>query len=166
MLDNNGVVIRNSSGEKVIRKVIVTSSGSFLEGEALVKKLKSLAKYIDPTQRKERLQKVQDHHSIYQLLPANPGDTRVTIMTKMFQQCIFYYHGLKLFRYKTKSELDECYSPNPKHDDKFFVSIFDTIFKRELQAMQQMDAITFQLASYDNNESQMNRVMASLVIFL
>ena len=57
MLDNNGVVIRNSSGEKVIRKVIVTSSGSFLEGEALVKKLKSLAKYIDPTQRKERLRR-------------------------------------------------------------------------------------------------------------
>ena len=36
MLDDNGVVIRNSSGKKVIRKVIVTPGGSFIEGEALV----------------------------------------------------------------------------------------------------------------------------------
>ena len=31
MLDDNGVVISNSSGKKVIRKVIVTPGGSFLE---------------------------------------------------------------------------------------------------------------------------------------
>ena len=37
------MVIRNSSGKKVICKVIVTPDGSFLEGEALVKKLKALA---------------------------------------------------------------------------------------------------------------------------
>ena len=43
MLDDNGVVVRNSGGKKVIRKVIVTPGGSFLEGESLVKKLKSLA---------------------------------------------------------------------------------------------------------------------------
>ena len=29
-----------------------------------------------------------------------------------------------------------------------------------------MEAITFQLASYANNKSQMNRVMASWIIFL
>ena len=33
MLDKNGVIILNSSGKKVIRKVIVTPGGSFLEGE-------------------------------------------------------------------------------------------------------------------------------------
>ena len=44
MIDENGVVIRNSSGKKVTRKVIVTSGGSFLEGEYLVKKFKALAK--------------------------------------------------------------------------------------------------------------------------
>ena len=32
MLDENGVVIRNSSGNKVTRKFIVTPGGSFLEG--------------------------------------------------------------------------------------------------------------------------------------
>ena len=32
--------------------------------------------------------------------------------------------------------------------------------------MQKMEAITFQLSSYANNEAQMNRVMASWVIFL
>ena len=47
MLDKNGVVIRNSSGKKVIRKVIVTPGGSFLEGESLVSKFKALANYID-----------------------------------------------------------------------------------------------------------------------
>ena len=52
MLDKNGVVIRNSSGKKVIHKVIVTPGGSFLEGEALVKKLKALANYFDSIQRK------------------------------------------------------------------------------------------------------------------
>ena len=55
MIDKNGVVIRNSSGKKVIRKVIVTPGRSFLEGEALVKNLKSLANYFDSPQRKERL---------------------------------------------------------------------------------------------------------------
>ena len=53
MLDNNGVVIHNSSGKKVIRKVIVTPGGSFIEGEALVKKLKALSNYFDSPQRKE-----------------------------------------------------------------------------------------------------------------
>ena len=43
MLDKNGVAIRNSSGSKVTHKVIVTPGRSFLEGKALVKKLKSLA---------------------------------------------------------------------------------------------------------------------------
>ena len=62
MLDDNGVVIRNSSGKKVTSKVIVTPGGSFLEVEALVKKLKALANKFDSPQRKERLQKVQDHH--------------------------------------------------------------------------------------------------------
>ena len=52
MLDENGVVIRNSSGKKVIRKVIVTPVGSFFEGEALVKKLKALANNFDSPQRK------------------------------------------------------------------------------------------------------------------
>ena len=85
MLDKNGVVIGNSSGKKVIRKVIVTPCGYFLEEEALVKKLKALTKYFNSPQRKERLWKVQDHHSIYQGSPANPGDTGVTITTKMFQ---------------------------------------------------------------------------------
>ena len=47
MLDKNGVVIRNLSGNKVIRKVIVTLGGLFLEGEALIKKLKVLANYFD-----------------------------------------------------------------------------------------------------------------------
>ena len=55
MLDNNGVVIRNSIGKKVIHKVIVTPGGSFLGGEALVKKLKALANYFDSPQRQERL---------------------------------------------------------------------------------------------------------------
>ena len=84
MLDDNGVVIRNSSGKKVIRKVIVTPGGSFLEGEASVKKLKALANYFDSPQRKERLRKVQDHHSLYQGSLANLGDTQVTSTTKMF----------------------------------------------------------------------------------
>ena len=53
MLDENGAVIRNSSGKKVISKVIVTPSGSFLEGEALVKKLKALSNYFNSPQRKE-----------------------------------------------------------------------------------------------------------------
>ena len=43
---------------------------------------------------------------------------------------------------------------------------FDAILKREWQAVQQMEAITFQLAGYANNEAQMNRYMASWVIFL
>ena len=66
MLDENGVVIHNSSGKKFISKVVVTSGGSFIEGEALVKNLKALANYFDSPQRKERLRKVQDHHSLYQ----------------------------------------------------------------------------------------------------
>ena len=166
MLDNNGVVIRNSSGKKVIWKVIVTPGGSFLEGEALVKKLKALANYFDSPQRREQLWKVQDHHSLYQGFPGNPGDTRLTSMTKMFHQYLFYYHGLKLFLDKIKSELDECDGPNPKHDDKLFVTVFDAILKSEWLAVQQMEDITFQLAIYANSEAQMNRVMASWVIFL
>ena len=96
ILDKNGVVIRNYSGKKVIRKVVVTPDGLFLEGEALVKKLKALTNYFDSPQRKEQLQKVQDHHSLYQGSPANPGYTQMTSMTKMFQQCLFCYHFLKL----------------------------------------------------------------------
>ena len=46
MLDNNGVVILNLSGKKFIRKVIVTPGGSFIEVEALVEKVKSLAEYL------------------------------------------------------------------------------------------------------------------------
>ena len=45
----------------------------------------------------------------------------MTSMENMFQQCLFYYHGLKLFWENIKSELDECDGPNPKHDDKLFV---------------------------------------------
>ena len=82
-------------------------------------------------------------------------------MTKMFQQCLFYYHGLKLFRDKIKSELEWFDVPNPKHDDKLFVAIFDAILKKEWQAVQQMEAITSQLAIYANIEAQTNRVMAS-----
>ena len=120
------------------------------------------------TKQKERndFKNVQDHHSLYQGLPANPGDTRLTSMTKMFHQYLFYYHGLKLFRDKIKSDLDECDGPNPKHDDKLFVTIFDAVLKREWQAVQQMEATAFQLDSYSNNEAQMNRVMYSWIIFL
>ena len=84
----------------------------------------------------------------------------------MLQQCLLYYHGLKLFQDKIRSELDECDGPNTKHDDKLFVTIFDTILKREWQAVQKMEAITFQLASCANNEAQMNWVMASWIILL
>ena len=104
ILDENGVVIRNYSGKKVIRKVIVTPGGSFLEREALAKKLKALANYFDSPQRTEQLRKVQDHHSLYQGSPANPGDTQMTSMAKMFQQCLFYYNGPKLFRDKIKTD--------------------------------------------------------------
>ena len=52
MIDNNGVVIHNSSGKKVTRKVIVIPGVFFLEGEALIKKLKSLANYFNSPQRK------------------------------------------------------------------------------------------------------------------
>ena len=90
----------------------------------------------------------------------------MTSTKKMFQQCLFYYRGLKLFRDKIKSELDECDGPNTKHDDKLFVTIFDTILKREWQAVQKMEPITFQLASCANNEAQMNWVMASWIILL
>ena len=55
MLDKNRVVIRNFIGKKVICKVIVTPYGSFLEGESLVNKLKSLATYCDSLQGKELL---------------------------------------------------------------------------------------------------------------
>ena len=109
---------------------------------------------------------MQDHHSLYQGSPANHGDTRVTSTTKMLQQCLFYYHGLKNFQDKIKSELDECDGPNRKHDDKLFVTIFDAILKREWKVVQQMEAITFQLASYTKNEAQMNRVIASWIISL
>ena len=43
MLDKNGAIIRNSSGNKVTCKVIVTPGGPFLLEEALVKKLKALS---------------------------------------------------------------------------------------------------------------------------
>ena len=69
----------------------------------------------------------------------------------MFHQCLFYYHGLNLFRENIKSELDECDGPNHKHDDKLFVTIFDAILKSEWQTVQQMESITFQLASYAKN---------------
>ena len=95
----------------------------------MVKKLKALANYFNSPQRNEQLLKVQDHHSLYQGSPANPGDTRVKRMTNMFQQCLFYYHDLKLFRDKIKSELDECDGHNSKHDDKLFLT-FDVILKR------------------------------------
>ena len=97
MLDDNGVVVRNLIGKKVIPKFIVTLGRSFIEGEALVEKSKSLDNYFDSPQRKELLWKVQDHHSLYQLLPADPGDTWVTSMKNVFQNFLFYYHGLKLF---------------------------------------------------------------------
>ena len=83
----------------------------------------------------------------------------------MFQQCLFYYHGLKLFRDKIRSGLDECDGTNTKHGDKLFVAIFDAIL-REWLAVQKMEAITFQLASCANNEAQMNWVMASWIILL
>ena len=111
------------SGNKFICKVIVTPGGSFIEGESLVKKLKSLTNYFDSPQSKERLLKVQYHHSLYQGSPDNPGDTLVTSMTKVFHKCLFYYHGLKLVPDKINSELDEFYGPNPKHYDKMFVAV-------------------------------------------
>ena len=104
MLDENGVVIRNSSGKKFIRKVIVTPGGYFIEGEALVKKVKAMSNYFDSPQRKEQLWKLQDHHLLYQGLPANPVDTQVTSMTKISHQCLFYYHGLNFFRDRIKGE--------------------------------------------------------------
>ena len=106
MLEDNGGVIHNSSGKKVTRKFIVTTGGLFIEGEALVKKLKTLTNYFDSPQRRELLRKVQDHHSRYQGYSDNTGDTRVKSTTKMFQQCLFYYHGLKMFQDKIKGELD------------------------------------------------------------
>ena len=51
----------------------------------------------------------------------------MTIMTKMFHQCLFYYYGLKLFRYKVQSDLDECDGPNPKYDDKLIVTISNAV---------------------------------------
>ena len=72
-------------------------------------------------------------------------------MTNMFQQCLFYYYGLKFLRDKIKIDLDECDGPNNKHDDKLFVTIFDATLKREWQSVQQMEAITFQLSSYADN---------------
>ena len=86
-------------------------------------------------------------------------------MTKVFQQCLLYYYGLKNFQDKIKSDLDERDGPNPEHDDKRFVAIFDVIWKREWQAVHQIESIIFQLSSYANNEAQMNRVMASWIIF-
>ena len=47
MLDDNGVVIHKFSGKKVTRKVILTPGGLFIEGEALVNKLKALANYFE-----------------------------------------------------------------------------------------------------------------------
>ena len=47
-----------------------------------------------------------------------------------------------------------------------FVTIFDATLNREWQAVQKMEAITFQLACYTNNEAQMKRVMASWIISL
>ena len=52
ILDDNGVVIRNLSGKKVTRKVIVTPGRSFIEGESLVKKLKALANYFNSPKKK------------------------------------------------------------------------------------------------------------------
>ena len=80
---------------------------------------------------------------------------------EMFQKCLFYYYGLKVFRNKVKSYLDECDGPNLKYDDKLFVTIFDVILKNEWQEVQQIEAITFQLSRYAKNKAQMNRVMAS-----
>ena len=87
-------------------------------------------------------------------------------MKKMFQKCLFYYHGLKLFWDKIKSEWDECDVTNPKHDDKLFVTIFDAILNMEWQVVQKMEATTFQLVIYANNEAQMNQVMDSWIILL
>ena len=67
---------------------------------------------------------------MYQGFPDNPGDTQVTSMMEMFQKCLFYYYGLKLFRDKIKSDLEEFYGPNIKHGDKNFVTVFDAILKR------------------------------------
>ena len=55
MIDENGVIIRNLSGNNIIRKDVVTPGRSFLEVEALVKKLKALANYFDSPQGKEQL---------------------------------------------------------------------------------------------------------------
>ena len=125
MLDDNGGVIHNSGGKKVTRKFIVTTGGLFIEGESLAKKLKTLTNYFDSPQRRELLRKVQDHHSLYQGPPANPVCTRVKITSKMFQQLLFYYYGLKLFWDKIKSDLDEFDGPNTNHDDKM-LSLFLT----------------------------------------
>ena len=84
----------------------------------------------------------------------------------MFQKCLFYYHGFKIFGDKIKSELDECDDHNTKHDDKVFVTIFDVILNREWQVVQQMEATNFQLDIYAKNEAQMNRVMGSWMIYL
>ena len=96
----------------------------------MIKQLKALAKYLDSPKRKEQLQKVQYHHPLYQGPPANPGDTRVTRMKNMFQQCLLYYHGLNFFRDEIKSELGECDGLNPKHYDELFVTVFYAILKK------------------------------------
>ena len=62
ILDENGVATRNWNEKKVIRKVIATPGGLFLELESFVNKLKAVANYFDSSQRKEWLQKVQDYH--------------------------------------------------------------------------------------------------------
>ena len=55
ILDENGVVIRNSNGKNFTHKVIVTPGGLFLEGESLVKKFKAMPNYFDSPQIKEKL---------------------------------------------------------------------------------------------------------------
>ena len=98
--------------------------------------------------------------------PANPVDTWVTSMIDMFQHCLFYYYGLKIFRDKIQSDSDQCDGPNPKLDDKLYVAIFDAILKREGRSVHRMEFTASQLASYAKNEVQMNRVMASWIVFL
>ena len=94
---------------------------------------------------------MQDHHLLYQVLPDNPGDIQETSTMNIFQQCLFYYYGIKLFRDNIQSDFDKCDGPNPKHDDKLLVTIFDVTPKREWQEVQQMDPIIPQLDSYANN---------------
>ena len=58
-------------------------------------------------------------------------DNNEAQMNRVMASCFFYYYNLKLFRGNIKIDLDECGGPNPKHDDRLFVTISGATLKRE-----------------------------------